>query len=180
MMPYTDDKLAKGENIIPTLNPLGFKAAFKKYLSCQEQLLRVNFNDIKMMPLVFKLHKDELTAKSQKQFDEQLEYLKYDKSITKVTIRAYAYDMKQNADNIALAKDRAQVLKDAYLKIGIAEDVIEIVPFNSLTLNTKEENPIVDESVTARNALISLERDTALINKDLEVEVPDVGADSIE
>ena len=71
-------------------------------------------------------------------------------------------------------------LKDAYLKIGIAEDVIEIVPFNSLTLNTKEENPIVDESVTARNALISLERDTALINKDLEVEVPDVGADSIE
>ena len=132
------------------------------------------------MPLVFKLHKDELTAKSQKQFDEQLEYLKYDKSITKVTIRAYAYDMKQNADNIALAKDRAQVLKDAYLKIGIAEDVIEIVPFNSLTLNTKEENPIVDESVTARNALISLERDTALINKDLEVEVPDVGADSIE
>ena len=47
-------------------------------------------------------------------------------------------------------------------------------------LNTKEENPIVDESVTARNALISLERDTALINKDLEVEVPDVGADSIE
>jgi len=180
MMPYTDDKLAKGENIIPTLNPLGFKAAFKKYLSCQEQLLRVNFNDIKMMPLVFKLHKDELTAKSQKHFDEQLEYLKYDKSITKVTIRAYAYDMKQNADNIALAKDRAQVLKDAYLKIGIAEDVIEIVPFNSLTLNTKEENPIVDESVTARNALISLERDTALINKDLEVEVPDVGADSIE
>ena len=180
MMPYTDDKLAKGENIIPTLNHLGFKAAFKKYLSCQEQLLRVNFNDIKMMPLVFKLHKDELTAKSQKHFDEQLEYLKYDKSITKVTIRAYAYDMKQNADNIALAKDRAQVLKDAYLKIGIAEDVIEIVPFNSLTLNTKEENPIVDESVTARNALISLERDTALINKDLEVEVPDVGADSIE
>ena len=88
--------------------------------------------------------------------------------------------MKQNADNIALAKDRAQVLKDAYFKIGIAEDVIEIVPFISLTLNTKEENPIVDESVPARNALISLERDTALINKDLEVEVPDVGADSIE
>ena len=84
------------------------------------------------MPLVFKLHKDELTAKSQKHFDEQLEYLKYDKSITKVTIRAYAYDMKQNADNIALAKDRGEEIKKAYLDAGISEDDITIVPFNAL------------------------------------------------
>lgn len=180
LMPYTDDKLAKGENIIPVISPLGFKAAFKKYLSCQEQLIRVNFNDIKMMPLVFQLKKDKLTAKSQKMLDEQLEYLKYDKSITKIVIRAYAYDMSLNTENIALAKDRALALKNAYTEIGISDDIIEIIPFNSLTLSTKEENPIVDESVTARNALITLERDTALVNKDLEVDVPDVGADSLE
>ena len=59
---------------------------------------------------------------------------------------------------------------------GIDEKIIEIVPFNTLTLNTKESNPIANESVTARNALISLERDIAKINKDMEVIVPDVGA----
>ncbi len=179
LMPYLDDKLASGQNIIPAISPLGFKEAYKKYLSCQEQLIRVNFNDIKMMPLVFKLKSSKLTAKSEQSFNEQLEYLKYDKSISNITIRAYAYDMKVNADNITLAKERAQALKQAYVDIGIDENIIKIVPFNSLTLNTKEENPIADESVTARNAMISLQRDTALINKDLVVEVPDVGADSV-
>ena len=51
------------------------------------------------------------------------------------------------------------------------------MPFNALTLNTKAENPIVDESVKSRNALITVDRDNALINKDLEANTPDVGTD---
>ncbi|MGN0915935.1 MAG: OmpA family protein [Succinivibrio sp.] len=180
LMPYTDSKLASGQNIIPSLSPLGFDEAYKKYLSCQEQLIRVNFNDIKMMPLVFKLRSDELTAKSQDMLNEQLEYLKYDKSIISIVIRAYAYDMEKNADNINLARDRGERIKKAYLDLGINEDIITVVPFNALTLNTKEENPIVDEAPTSRNALITLERDNALINKDMEVNVPDVGANTGE
>lgn len=176
LMPYTDGKLANGQNIIPAISPLGFKPAYRKYLSCQEQLIRVNFNDIKMMPLVFKFRSQELTAKSQQMLNEQLDYLKYDNSIIKIKIRAYAYDMEKAPDNTSLAKERAEHIKKAYTDIGIKEDIIEIVPFNTLTLNTKDENPIVNESVTARNALISLERDSALINKDMEVNVPDVGA----
>ena len=53
-----------------------------------------------------------------------------------------------------------------------------MVPFNALTLNTKDENPISNEAATSRNALISLERDVAMINKDMEVNIPDVGADT--
>lgn len=75
-----------------------------------------------------------------------------------------------------MAKDRAESIKNLYTESGIDEKIIEIVPFNTLTLNTKESNPITNESVTARNALISLERDIAKINKDMEVIVPDVGA----
>ncbi len=178
LMPYTDKKLASGENIVPTLNPMGFKEAYKKYLSCQEQLIRVNYNDIRMMPLVFKYQSTELTAKSQDMLNEQVEYLKYDKSIIKISIRAYAYDMSKAQDNINLAKDRADALKKAYTDIGIKEDIIEIVPFNALTLNTKDENPISNEAATSRNALISLERDNAMINKDMEVNIPDVGANT--
>ena len=177
LMPYTDKKLAAGQNIIPTLSPLGFKKAYRDYLSCQEQLIRVNFNDIRMMPLVFKLREHNLTEKSLNLLNEQLEYLKLDKNITKITIRAYAYDMSKGPDNVSLAKDRAEMLKKAYTDIGISEDLIEIVPFNALTLNTKAENPIVDESVKSRNALITVDRDNALINKDLEANTPDVGTD---
>ena len=68
----------------------------------------------------------------------------------------------------------------AFSKIGLKENIIEIVPFNSLTLNTKESNPVADTSVTARNALITLDRDNAMINKDMEVNVPDVGANTGE
>lgn len=178
LMPYTDTKLAAGQNIIPAISPLGFKSAYHKYLACQENLIRVNFNDVKMTPLVFKVRSQELTAKSKQVLNEQLEYIKLDKSINKVTIRAYAYDMEKNADNISLAKDRGEAIKKAYLDAGIKEDDITIVPFNALTLNTKDDNPLADESVTSRNALITLDRDNALINKDLEVDAPDVGADS--
>ncbi len=176
LMPYTDKRVAPGQNIIPSLSPLGFKEAYKKYLSCQEQLIRVNFNDIKMMPLVFKLHTSELTARSLNSLKEQLEYLKYDNSIIKVKIRAYAYDMHKAEDNVNLAKERAEALKKYYIDNGLSEEVIEIIPFNALTLNTKDENPISEEAATSRNALITLERDVAMINKDMEVRVPDVGA----
>lgn len=111
LMPYTDSKLAAGQNIIPAISPLGFKSAYHKYLACQENLIRVNFNDVKMTPLVFKVRSHELTAKSQQVLNEQLEYIKLDKSINKVTIRAYAYDMEKNADNISLAKDRGEAIK---------------------------------------------------------------------
>ncbi|MGN1281001.1 MAG: OmpA family protein [Succinivibrio sp.] len=178
MMPYTDDKLAPGENIIPVISPLGFKSAFKRYLACQEQLIRVNFNDIKMLPLVFKAKSHELTAKSLNMLNEQLEYIKLDKSIIKVVIRAYAYDMEKNADNVLLARERAESLKKYYLDAGVNEDIINIIPFNELTLNTREENPLADQSVTSRNALITIDRDNAMINKDMEINIPDVGANT--
>ena len=164
LMPYTDNKLAAGQNIIPSISPLGFKEAYKKYLGCQEKLLRVNFSDIRLLPLVFKYQSDTLTAKSLALLKEQIEYINADQSISKITIRAYAYDLEQNIDNTNMAKDRAESIKNLYTE------------FNTLTLNTKESNPIANESVTARNALISLERDIAKINKDMEVIVPDVGA----
>ena len=129
-----------------------------------------------MLPLVFKYQSDSLTAKSLALLKEQIEYINADQSISKITIRAYAYDLEQNIDNTNMAKDRAESIKNLYTESGIDEKIIEIVPFNTLTLNTKESNPIANESVTARNALISLERDIAKINKDMEVIVPDVGA----
>lgn len=180
LMPYTDNKLALGQNIIPSISPLGFKEGYKKYLQCQEKLLRVNFSDIRLLPLVFKYQSDELTAKSLSLLKEQIEYINADPSVSKITIRAYAYDLEQNADNVNMAKERAENLKTLYTEAGINEKIIEIVPFNTLTLNTKESNPVVNESVTARNALISLERDIAKINKDMEVIVPDVGANTGE
>lgn len=64
-----------------------------------------------MTPLVFKVRSHELTAKSKQVLNEQLEYIKLDKSINKVTIRAYAYDMEKNADNISLAKIEVKQLK---------------------------------------------------------------------
>ena len=76
------------------------------------------------------------------------------------------------------AKERAEALKKYYIDNGLSEEVIEIIPFNALTLNTKDENPISNEAATSRNALISLERDVAMINKDMEVNIPDVGADT--
>ncbi|MCR5536648.1 MAG: OmpA family protein [Succinivibrio sp.] len=176
LMPYTDEKLAAGQNIIPSLSPLGFDKPFQSYMTCQEHLLRVNFADVQMLPLAFQFQSEELTNKSRQRLQSQLDYIKEDKSITVVTIRAYAYDMKTKNENIVMADKRAETLRKLYVAAGIADGQINVVKFNALTLPRDRDVMTPNYNVTARNALVSLERDNAMVDKDLDAQVPDVGA----
>ncbi len=179
-MPYTNATIASGQNIIPSISPLGFKKPFSNYVSCQQRLLKVSWNDVAMLPVVFKFQSAELTGRSKERLDSQLEYLKEDKAVSKITIRAFAYDMTSKDDNITLAAKRADTLKQAYQKAGFKDDMIEVVQFNSLSLPVYAEGEPADESPQARNGLVTLDRESAKVNRDLEVAVPDVGADSGE
>ena len=88
--------------------------------------------------------------------------------------------MTSKDDNITLAAKRADTLKQAYQKAGFKDDMIEVVQFNSLSLPVYAEGEPADESPQARNGLVTLDRESAKVNRDLEVAVPDVGADSGE
>ena len=179
-MPYTDDKIASGQNIIPSLSPMGFDKAYQRYITCQENLLRVNYSDIQMLPLVFNYQENELTTKSKQRIQSQIDYIKEDKSVNQVTIRAYSYDMNNKNDNVKMALMRAEKIKEMFIEAGVKDNMIKVIPFNALTLPKDRENPPANYSVTARNALVSLDRDNSLVDRDLDVVVPDVGADSGE
>lgn len=175
-MPYTNSTIASGQNIIPSMSPLGFKPQYEKYLDCQRRLLQVSYTDVQMLPVVFKFQKDELTGRSLERLKTQLEYLKEDKAVDHITIRAFAYDMTSKDDNVNLARKRSDTLKKYYSDAGFKDDMIEVKEFNSLTLPNYAEDEPADESPQARNGLVTLSRDSAKVNRDLEASVPDVGA----
>ena len=175
-MPYTNSTVASGQNIIPSMSPLGFKPQYDKYLDCQQRLLPVSYTDVQMLPVVFKFQKDELTGRSLERMRQQLEYLKEDKAVDSITIRAFAYDMTSKDDNISLARKRSDALKKLYTDAGFKESMITVREFNSLTLPAYADGEPADESPQAHNGLVTLSRDSAKVNRDLETEVPDVGA----
>ncbi len=182
LMPYTDEKRASGQNIIPTLSPLGFKKPYDSYLNCQQNLLKVNYSDVQMLPLAFLFRTSELTKNSQERLKSQIEYIKQDASVKKITIKAYAYEMPNRAENIKVAEERGLAIKAIYTAAGIKEEIIEIEKFNSLTLPraAETEGTPEDHSITSRSALILLERDSSLIDRELDANVPDVGAETGE
>ena len=178
--PYTDEHLAAGQNIIPILSPLGFKPQFRKYINCQQQLLPVSYEDVQLLPLVFNFQAATLTGRSQERLMQQIEYIKEDDAINHIVIAAFAYDMKLKADNISLAQDRAEVLKKYYTDAGFEERMIEVQPFDVMTLPNDSDSRPVNEEPSARNALVTLKRDSAKFNREIETQTPDVGADTGE
>lgn len=175
-MPYTSEILASGQNIIPVLSPLGFKTQYRKYINCQQQLLAVSYEDVQLLPLIFNFQAATLTGRSEERLLQQIEYIKEDPAVSGIVISAFAYDMKLKADNISLAQDRSEVLKKYYTDAGLEEKMIDVRPFDVMTLPNDAESRPVNEEPSARNALITLKRNSAKINREMEIATPDVGA----
>ena len=179
-MPYTSTVVASDQNIVPSLSPLGFKTHYSNFLNCQQQLLKVSFNDIQLQPVVFKFQKNELTGRSLDALTNLLSYVKEDKSISSVTIRAFSYDMKDKDECISMAKERADLLKKYFKDAGFDEKAVNVVLFNAMTAQNVDEALEPDTSPEARNGIIELIRDERSGSRIDDLDLPDVGAGSNE
>ena len=179
-MPYTSSVVASDQNIIPAISPLGFKPHYTNFLNCQEQLLKVSFNDVRLQPVVFKFQKAELTGRSLEALQTQLAYIKEDKAISNVIIRTFSYDMKDKDECITMAKGRADLLKKYFKDAGFKDDAINVVMFNAMTAQNVADNVDPDSSPEARNGIIELIRDERSEFRLDDLDLPDVGADSNE
>ncbi len=179
-MPYTSTVVASDQNIVPSLSPLGFKAHYSNFLNCQQQLLKVSFNDVQLQPVVFKFQKNELTGHSLEALNNLLSYVKEDKSISSVTIRAFSYDMKDKDECIAMAKDRSEILKKYFKDAGFDEKAINVVLFNAMTAQNVTDDLEPDTSPESRNGIIELVRDEHSESRLDDLDLPDVGANTNE
>ncbi len=179
-MPYSSSVVASDQNIVPSLSPLGFKPHYSNFLNCQQQLLKVSFNDIQLQPVVFKFQKDELTGRSIDALTTLLSYVKEDKSICAVTIRAFSYDMQDKDECIAMAKKRSDLLKKYFKEAGFDDKAINIVLFNAMTAQNISDELEADTSPEARNGIIELIRDERSDSRIDDLDLPDVGANSYE
>ncbi|HAH70856.1 MAG TPA: hypothetical protein DCL74_03795, partial [Succinivibrionaceae bacterium] len=149
---------------------------YSKFVACQQQLLRVSFNDVQLLPLVFAFQSDKLTSKSERSLKEQLEYLQQDKSINHIVIRTFSYDMNSKDDCIAMAKKRADAIKKYYLDAGFKDEDVELKQFNALTVQAFVEGQEANQEPTARNGLVQLSRDESDPRGLRDLDLPDVGA----
>lgn len=174
LMPFTDTKRYNNETIIPTMSPIGFRNNYDEFKLCINSLIDVNFNDISMLPIFFMEGSSKLTNSSQVKFNEQLTYMKYDKSINSINIKIFTFGQGDEASNDKLALDRLEALKSEYKKIGFEDDSIykvSIITDEKLSASTRSK-PSDDD---ARKVIITLDRDPLRINRDLEIKMPDIG-----
>ena len=141
---------------------------------------KVSFNDIQLQPVVFKFQKNELTGRSLDALTNLLSYVKEDKSISSVTIRAFSYDMKDKDECISMAKDRADLLKKYFKDAGFDEKAVNVVRFIAMTAQNVDEALEPDTSPEARNGIIELIRDERSGSRIDDLDLPDVGAGSNE
>lgn len=179
-MPYTSKIIAAGQNIVPSLSPLGFKEQYSKFLNCQQSLLKVSFKDVQVLPLIFKFQKAELTNRSLENLKIQLEYIAQDHAVNHVTIRVYSYDMKTHDECLSMVKERADLIKKYYQDAGFKDEQIEVVQFNVLTVQSMNDENDPDTSPQSRNGITELSRDESSKDRLLDEDLPDVGANDGE
>ncbi len=176
ILPYKDSKLANGDMIVPSLSPIGFGPAFNKFLNCRKNLINVGYDDVRMLAYAFTLQTDVLRPESLNRLKEQIEYATLDKSVDKIRISAFAYDFNEHDENIEMRKKRALKIKEAFVKGGVDEKIIEIQDQTSDAAEMHEATSTsYGAGVGSHHAIVYVGRDQYVVNRDLELQMPDIG-----
>lgn len=174
LMPYTNDKTLPNETIVPTISPIGFNEKYNEFLLCTSNLMDISYKDIELLAITFDDASDMLTAPSVTRLLDQIEYIKNDSSVNRISITVFSYGLIDNLENKDLADRRVASLKKYFADAGIKEDIIEVKTLynNRLSPNTNSTTADID----SRKALIELDRDRYKIKYDYDVDMPDIGA----
>ena len=170
LMPFLSDNYVTPNLIVPIISPQGFKKHYEDFVDCSRKLLSVNFSDIEYVPLVFKYRSPELNSTTLKYFREMIDYVNADSAVTKIEVRAYAYDMDSAEENEELAGLRASYIHQALIDAGIGEQLISMVPFNQQFQSNPVSSLPGDHDPRMRNGMIVLERDDDNLDYDLELD----------
>lgn len=176
MLPFTDTKRLQGETVVPILSPMGFSKPFQEFLTCQGKLLSYGYKDVQMVAVHFADGGTTLTSASQQALSEQINYIKLDKSVNKIVIRAFAFEKDNSDDNLHLAKERAAAVRRLFTEAGIDGSMIteDAVADRQIAL---KDLSAAEREHTAR-AVIQLSRDPYKVNRSLEITMPDVGVET--
>ena len=127
------------------LSSAGFHSAYEKYLMCEQHLLPVNFRQIERARIQYHSAETEVSAKGLALLDKIAIYLQTDKSIKSVYIDGHTDDAGLKRDNVSVSKDRAEIVTDYLLELGVPKDMI-------VTRYHGESYPVVKNTSRANRA----------------------------
>ncbi len=136
-----------------SMSPKHFLSAYDQFLSCSEQLLSKNFEQISRSRVHFDTDKHNVNAQARALLDDIVEYSKVDKTVKRFYIDGHTDDVHDRFYNIELSKRRARAVAAYLQRSGISKKRITtryhgerypVVP------NTSDANRHKNRRVTVR------------------------------
>lgn len=141
------------QSVDVSMSPKHFLKAYDKFLSCSEQLLSKNFEQISRSRVHFDTDKHKVNAVASALLDEIVEYSKYDKTVKRFYIDGHTDNVHDRYYNIELSKRRARAVAGYLQRAGISKKRIttryhgERYP---VAANTSDANRSKNRRVTVR------------------------------
>ncbi|NMM41879.1 flagellar protein MotY [Pseudoalteromonas arctica] len=126
---YYQDWQNSADKIAVGLSNINFKQAYWAFLRCRDELLPYSFEDISFTVMNYQPNTSKLTKSSQQRLDKIAEYLKYDTTISAISIASYTDSYGGRWNNLELSKKRAQAIKEYMVSLGIDESKVETEGF---------------------------------------------------
>lgn len=109
------------------ISNIGFRSAYKRYLSCLSGLLPSNFDQLKRTSLIFPAGEtDELPASITRQLDRILALVKHDEKLRVFYIDGHTDSEGDRDENLELSKQRAELVSQYLVRRGIPETWITL------------------------------------------------------
>lgn len=119
---YTDS-----DPIRVKISNINFRGAYDKYLDCLGSLLPVNYDQVERTTLYFSPGAlEELSSAAKKKLEKIITYARADKDVVAFYIDGHSDSRGARAENLALSKERADLVKSYLANRGIPVEQIAV------------------------------------------------------
>ncbi len=107
------------------ITPVGFRAAYQRYLGCLAGLLPANFDQIKRTAVYFGSNQfEDIRASELQKLDNIVAYVKADPTVKEFYIDGHTDSVGTREDNLILAENRAKEVMRYLVNKGVPEGAI--------------------------------------------------------
>jgi outer membrane protein OmpA-like peptidoglycan-associated protein len=140
-----------GRPVRVQVSNINFAGEYQRYRNCTNNLLPVNFDQIRRSRIPFASGSTRLSEADRKLLDNIVTYVNADSTVERIFVDGHSDSIGSRIDNRALSEDRANVVAD-YLKAGGIEESMITVRAHG------DQYPVSNRPADNRRTNIRLER----------------------
>ncbi|EHL32496.1 hypothetical protein LDG_5453 [Legionella drancourtii LLAP12] len=121
-----------GLGVTVALTPVGFQKPYSRYQQCVGNLLPFGYDRVKESVFHFGPDSRELTDEDKAQLRRIAQYVAADMQIKVIRVVGYADESGRKGYNNAISQDRAQVVQNYLITLGVPEEQLSVTWFGAL------------------------------------------------